>query len=230
MLVNGIDIRKYNAVQLTASFQPPQITINSEWVEGAPTPHEFDTSGTLELEMLFRGTGRNAITRKISEFLSLLTARSELQIDGYRGTYIGDITSNKVKKTRVATRYLLTLNFNGYLTDDEVTNIYKSARAAKFQTLGTRDAPCVVEITPQTNLQEFRISGFGTDEIVLNNLRAGKVVIIDGERGKVTEDGENKFPDCDMWAFPVLRKRAENNITFSSDKCDITIHYKPMWL
>lgn len=233
MLVNGIDIRKYNAKQLTVDFQPPQISVNSEWVEGAVTPHEFETEvqyGTLEVTILFRGTGRNNIVRKVSEFLSLMTKRSRLQLDGYKGTYIADMTSDSLKKTNVPNRYILTVKFNGYLVDNVVTNTYKSAYNAKFTTLGTRDAPCVVEITPQTNLQQLTISGFGDDDIILSNLIVGQTVIIDGERGTVTQGGVNKFADCDMWAFPVLKKDQEYNITFSSNKCDVTIHYSPMWI
>lgn len=233
MLVNGIDIRKYNAKQLTVNLQPPKISVNSEWAKGAATPHEFETEvqyGTLEITILFRGTGRNNIVRKVSEFLSLMTKRSRIQLDGYKGTYIGDMTSDSLKKTKAPDRYILTVKFNGYLVDNVVTNVYKSAHGAKFTTLGTRDAPCVVEITPQSSLQQLTISGFGEDDIILKNLQAGKTVIIDGERGTVTQDGENKFADCDMWAFPVLKKDQENIIRFSSDKCDVTIHYSPMWM
>lgn len=232
MLVNGIDIRKYSAKQLTVDLQPPQISVNSEWVEGAPTPHEFDTAvqyGTCELTILFRGTSRNNIIRTISEFLSLMTQRCRLNLDGYKGTYIGDLNSNSVKKTLVATRYILTVKFNGYMVDNEVTNVYRGVYGARFTTLGTRDTPCIVEINPQVNLQELTIGGFG-DDIILSNLKAGHTVIINGEKGKVTQDGENKFGDCDMWAFPVLKKNQENNITFSSNKCDVTIHYSPMWI
>lgn len=233
MLVNGIDIRKYGAKQLTVDLQPPQISVNSEWVEGAPTPHEFDTEvqyGTCELTILFRGTSRNSIVRTLSEFLSLLTQRCRLNLDGYKGTYIGDLDSDSVKKTIVADRYILTVKFKGYMVDNEVTNVYRGVYGAKFTTLGTRDTPCIVEITPQANLQQLTIGGFGDDDIILTDLRAGHTVIINGERGTVTQDGENKFGDCDMWAFPVLKKDRENNITFSSDKCDVTIHYSPMWI
>lgn len=233
MRVNGIDIRKYNAKQLTVDLQPPQISVNSEWVEGALTPHEFDTEvqyGTLKLTILFRGTGRNGIIRTISEFLSLMTERCRLNLDGYKGTYIGDLTSDSVAKTRAADRYILTIQFNGYMVDNEVVNVYRGVYGAKFTTLGTRDAPCIVEITPQRNLSQFTISGFGDDDIVLSNLKAEKTIIIDGERGKVTQDGENKFGDCDMWAFPVLKKSQESNIKFSTNACDVTIRYSPMWI
>lgn len=38
MKINGIDIRKYDAKQLTADVQPPSIVNNYEWLSGATLP------------------------------------------------------------------------------------------------------------------------------------------------------------------------------------------------
>lgn len=233
MKVNGIDIRKYNAKQLTVDFQPPSIAIKSEWVEGAPTPQEFETQikyGSLKLKLIFRGSGRNGIMRSISEFLSLMTERCSLQLDGYKGIYIADLETESIEKTKEATKYLLTLNFNGYMTDTEVVNEYHGETSARFTTLGTRDAPCIIEVVPQADMQEYTISGFGEYDIIISNLQKGKAVIIDGKKGTVTQEGKNKFADCDMWEFPVLKKKKENVIRFSSRHCDVTVRYSPMWL
>lgn len=233
MKVNGIDIRKYNAKQLTVDLQPASFKANTEWLEGAATPHEFETEiqyGTLKLTILFRGSGRSEIVRTVSEFLALMKQRTELKLDGYKGSYIGDITSNNLAKTKQANRYILTLQFNGYLADAEVVNTYKGVREAKFTTLGTRPTPCIITVHPTTDLQQLTISGFGEYDIIISDLKKDVEVIIDGEKGTVTEGGQNKFGDCDMWEFPVLTNGVENDITFSSNKCDIEIRYSPMWL
>lgn len=233
MKVNGIDIRKYNATQLTVDLQPPKIAIDTEWVEGAATPQEFPTDiefGTLKLEIYFRGSGRNAINRMMSQFLSLFTTSAKLKLDGFKGTYIGYLNSDSITKKKVSDRYIMTLQFNGYMTDDEVSNTYKDTTEAKFTTLGTRNTPCVVTIVPQINLQEFTITGFGDEDIVLTNLKRDVPIIIDGQQGTVTENGINKFAECDMWEFPILKKGTENTITFSSTHCHVTIQYSPMWL
>lgn len=233
MKVNSVDIRKYNAKQLTVDIQPPPIAINSEWVEGAPTPHEFHTQvkyGSLKLKILFRGSGRNEIIRYISEFLSLMTKKSEIQLDGYKGIYVGELQSENIEKTKVGTKYILNLDFSGYMTDEEVVNEYRGKDEAMFETLGTRDAPCIIEIMPRKDIQEFAISGFGSDDIIIRNLEEGKKVIIDGKNGTVTQEGRNKFADCDMWEFPVLRKKKVNMVEFSSMDCDVKVHYSPMWL
>lgn len=233
MKVNGIDIRKYNAKQLAVDMQPPNIAVKSEWVEGAAIPHEFRTQvqyGTLKLTVLFRGSGRSEIIRSVSEFLSLMVKRSELQLDGYKGIYVGEMTSDGMEKTRLPTRYILTLQFNGYMIDTEVVNVYRGVSGAKFTTLGTRNAPCVIEVMPLASMQRYAISGFGGDDIVLSNLTKGRAVVIDGKNGTVMENGVNKFGDCDIWEFPILVPGTENSITFSSVHCDITVRYNPMWL
>ena len=231
--MNGIDIRKFNAKQLTVDLHPPNIAVKSEWVEGAAIPHEFQIQvqyGTLKLTILFRGSGRSEIIRSVSEFLSLMVKRSELQLDGYKGIYVGDMTSDGIEKTRIPTRYILTLQFNGYMTDTEVVNIYRGVPGAKFTTLGTREAPCIIEVMPLASMQRYVISGFGEDDIILSNLTKGEAVTIDGKKGTVTENGVNKFDDCDIWEFPILVPGVENSITFSSAHCDITVRYNPMWL
>lgn len=233
MKVNGVDIRKFKAVQLTVELLPPKFSVNTEWVEGAKIPHEFETNvqyGTLKLTVLFRGSGRNEINRTMSEFLALLTRRSELQLDGYKGTYIGDITKNEPKKTKARDKYVLSLEFNGYMTDREVVHTYQGENAATFTTQGTRAAPCVVEILPESDLPTFTIRGFGSDDIVLKNLKRGKLVTIDGIKGTVMQEGANKFGDCDMWEFPYLEQGTENALMFSSSNCSVTIRYRPMWL
>ena len=233
MKVNGIDIRKYNAKQLTVDIQPASFKANTEWLEGAATPHEFETEvqyGTLKLTILFRGSGRSEIVRTVSEFLTLMTQRTELKLDGYKGSYIGDITSNNLAKTKQSNRYILTLQFNGYIADAEIVNTYTGVREARFTTLGTRPTPCIIVVHPTTDLQQLTISGFGEIDIIIGNLKKDVQVIIDGKKGTVTEDGMNKFGECDMWEFPVLTDGEENIITFSSNKCDIEIRYSPMWL
>lgn len=233
MKVNGVDIRKFNAKQLTVELQPASFKANVEWLEGAVTPHEFKTEihyGTLKLTILFRGSRRSEIIRTVSEFLALMKQRTELKLDGYKGSYIGDITSNSLEKTKQANRYILTLQFDGYLEDAEVVNTYTGVREVRFTTLGTRPAPCIITVHPTVDLQQLTISGLGEYDIILSNLKKDVEVVIDGKKGIVMEGGENKFKECDMWEFPVLTNGKENRITFSSNKCDIEIRYSPMWL
>ena len=62
MKINGIDIRKYDAKQLTADVQPPSFANSYEWLTGATLPTEFETEvqmGHLKLSIYFKGKDRN---------------------------------------------------------------------------------------------------------------------------------------------------------------------------
>lgn len=70
MKINGIDIRKYDAKQLTADVQPPSFSNSYEWLTGAALPTEFETEvqmGRLKLSIYFKGKNRNNIIRVASE-------------------------------------------------------------------------------------------------------------------------------------------------------------------
>lgn len=232
MKIDGIDIRKYNAKQLSVEFQPPSDKIKTEWIDGAATPQEYKTYikyGKMNLSILVRGNDRNEIMHTISNIMLLLTKTVSLTLDGYKGTYDGSLTSSSVAKTSVKTRYILKLKFDGYLKDAEIVHEYTDTTAAAFETIGTRETPCIIEITPTVNLQSFVITGFG-DDITVSGLKKDKTIIIDGARGTATIDGANAFGNVDLWAFPSLSAGAKTMLTFSSNKCVVKIRYNPMWL
>ena len=94
--------------------------------------------------------------------------------------------------------------------------------------MGTRDAPCVVEVYAKSTLTNYTINGLGED-IVVESLAAGKTVVIDAKTGLVTIDGANAFDKVDFWEFPVL-KAGETALTFSNTKARVTVRYTPMWI
>jgi hypothetical protein len=53
MKVNGIDIRKYNAKQLTAEVLPPSLQTDYELITGAVIPQEFETDIPLGIVPIF---------------------------------------------------------------------------------------------------------------------------------------------------------------------------------
>ena len=66
MKINGIDIKKYDAKQLTADVQPPSFSNSYEWLTSAALPTELETEvqmGHLKLSIYFKGKDRNNIIR-----------------------------------------------------------------------------------------------------------------------------------------------------------------------
>ena len=231
MKINGIDIRKYDAKQLTADVQPPSIMNNYEWLSGATLPTELETDvqmGHLKLSIYFKGKDRNNIIRAASEFMSNFTKACKMELDGYKGTYIGFITTNDYEKKNVKQRYIVNLEFDGFFVDDDLSITFDGKTSASFYKVGTRDAPCVVEVYAKSALTNYTINGLGED-IVVESLAAGKTVVIDAKTGLVTIDGANAFDKVDLWEFPVL-KAGETALTFSNTKARVTVRYTPMWI
>ena len=48
MKINGIDIKKYDAKQLTADVQPPSFSNSYEWLTSAALPTEFETEVQMD--------------------------------------------------------------------------------------------------------------------------------------------------------------------------------------
>ncbi len=232
MKINGIDIRKYDAKQLIADVQPPSISNDYEWLTGAALPTEFETEvqmGHLKLSIYFKGKDRNNIIRSASEFMMNFKKACKLELDGYKGTYIGFITSDDYEKKNVKERYIVNIEFDGFFIDDELSITFDGKTSASFYKVGTRDAPCVIEVYAKSALTNYTITGLGDDDIIVESLAEGKTVAIDAKSGLVTIDGENAFDKVDLWEFPVL-KDGETALTFSNEKARVTIRYTPMWI
>lgn len=232
MKVNGIDVRKYNAKQLTVEIQPPSISNNYEWITKALQPVEFEADvmmGHIAITMYFRGKDRNQIMRTLSDFMQNFTSSCDLELDGYKGKYRAFMTTNSYEKKNVKSRYILKIEFDGFFYDEEEKIVFDAVRSGEFEAKGTRRMPCVLEIYAKSALKNYTISGVTEDAIVIENLESGKTIVIDGIKGLVTVNGANAFEKADIWEFPsfVAGKR---KIIFSDTKARVTIRYKPMWI
>ena len=152
-----------------------------------------------------------------------------MELDGYKGYYRGFLVSSDYEKKKVKTRYILNLEFDGYFYDDELEVVFDGKTDASFYRVGTRDAPCVVEVLAKSDLTNYEIQGLGDDVIKVESLQAGKTVIINGINGLVTMDGASAFDVVDIWELPVLVNN-KIHLVFSNEKAKVTIRYMPMWI
>ena len=106
-------------------------------------------------------------------------------------------------------------HFKGYMTGNTLSKtIAKGRYTADFTFTG------------------YWFSGF-SDEIIIHTIPRGATVIIDGIKGFVTIDGENKFKDVEgMMEFPFLKtgEHKSHHLIFSDKNAIVTIEYNPMWL
>lgn len=232
MRINGTDIRRYGAKQLTVEVQPPKMAAGYELFPKALLPVEYETDiplGTMSVTIYFRERNRAALQRTMSSFMEQFGASCTIdEIRGYKGKFKAFLTDGKYTKTLKLEKKILELSFDGYFFDEEKEAIFDAKTSGKLYAEGSRKTPCVIEITAKSSLAGYALTING-DAYKVETLAAGKTVIIDGVTGKVTLDGENAFSIVDMWQFPRLRT-GENTLTFSTNKAKVKIRYVPMWL
>lgn len=235
MKIDDTDIRSFDAKQLAVEFEPPQTNVTVEMFEGALTPSESESyiplSG-VKVTILFRGRNRDEIQRHVSDFNAELQKGVILTLDGYSRHFKGYMTGNTLSKTIVKERYTAEFTFTGYWFSDEVTLIWQQEHEMIFEAAGNRWTPCKVTITALEYIEELKINGFASGEIRVNTIPRGATVIIDGETGFVTMNGENKFGDTYLMEFPYLTTGTgkKHHLIFSDDNTIVALQYKPMWL
>jgi phage-related protein len=77
-------------------------------------------------------------------------------------------------------------------------------------------------------LKNYKISGF-EDDIIVEQLAAGQTIIIDGEEGRITNNGADAFGSVDLWKFPAITQQ-QTALKFSNADAVVRIRYKPMWI
>lgn len=178
------------------------------------------------------------------EQISLISAdvagqEVELELDSQPGYYYYGLAAvSTTKENNMVTSFVISITADPFKYKDAVTESVGTAAGKTIDVQGDYETPCIIELTPSGSITTYTIKGAARDpvtgeaeDIIIKNLTAGKKVIIDGESCTVTEDGENKYADMEMWEFPTLIP-GSNILTFvsSSVACNVTIKYKPRYI
>lgn len=231
MKVNGIDVRKYNAKQLTVEVQPPQSAIKTEWNAKKYLPDVFEenpTFGTLKISVYFYGKDRNDILEKASEFLRNFMKETTIELDGYKNKFVAYMTANSLNKLRVKNRSTLEVMCDGYFLGKRIEKEFENIKSFQIETVGTRTSPVVLTIKVMRNVTELKITGF-EEEITIKDISQSEIITINGENGTILSNEKNKFNDAEMWDFPFLVPKKTYEITMS-ENCNVKIGYSPRYL
>ncbi len=234
MRVNGIDARTFKAKQLTVEVQPPSTAVKYDWNDGDLKPNAYKTeekAGTLKLVMYFVGKDRTEVHRCISEFLSHLNDAAVLDLEGYKGSYYGMKTSAKIVSTLELRKKKLELQFDGFFMDIAVEKELKKV-SQEYVTQGSRDVPCILRMTNTAETeQEGKDGGLPETGDIEAIVPAGKTLIINGDTGLITVDGENGFSCITaMWEFPRITHGKVTVKRTNVENVKIVMEYRPMWL
>ena len=114
----------------------------------------------------------------------------------------------------------------GSYTNKDNIKVYTTE--GKLYAEGSRDTPCIIEVTAKADLTNYKITLNG-EPYTIESLMNGETIVINGKTGKITKEGDNAFGSVDLWAFPKLQT-GRNDLAFSTNGARVTVRYSPMWL
>ena len=228
MFIDNSHISEYNAKLLKRKISPLDIEVPSFWPRNALRPFVSAVKGyyykKLDLAIELKGSARDIEVNK-SKLIKALTSAS-VSFRSLDHIYTGVITGAGVGD-QVHGYEALEIEMYVYEHEEPQEVVINRSLARTIYINSNHDTPAVLEILPSVDVSSVTITGIGRG-IILSNLKAGKLVILDGENGVVTEDGLNKWPEYESWGFPRLAVGA-NLIELSDATLDITVKFSPRW-
>lgn len=206
MLINNIDISKFNARVLEVNIQNSSIN-NLKNFQGKNTLLPFFFDSKVELNLITVTLLVNSLAKKQyyldkSNLLSNIIKPFEIYFKDRKLKFKCILNSNSDVPSLKQVRGRLQLSFIGYNIEEEVIETMNRVKSKTILSEGNTKIPCIIEITPVIDMIDLTITGLSEDPIIVRNLKGNKTIIIDGIEGTVLQEGENKFTDTDMWEFP----------------------------
>jgi len=227
MLINNKNLTEYNANLLDRQISPSRRDIFSFWTGRNIDPFLGDTEygyKPLFLQFEFKGTV-DEIQLSKNRMLSEIE-RSTIKFHDVDRFYTGYVVANDTD--RVMTNFeVVTVEMNVIEHEKEVVVNSEMSQEIKLDLNSNFITPVVLEVKPTIDLVDVTITGLGED-MLLKKLTSYKTIIIDGEKGYVTEERKNKYMDYESWGFPYLSPGL-NIIKVDKKTVDIKIKYKPRW-
>lgn len=228
MKINNKNMSEFKGVLLSRKIGNANIQTIEDWDNGKLTPfrhsqYEKYTDVTCEIFINAENTQELETNKSLLIYYSKSAIIDFEDLDVY---YEGYLESNdNIEKAKGKNIITLTWQCQHAYSKKETVFNFNRQSSTTIQLTSTATTPCILEIKPSIDLVTASITGFGED-ITIKNLTAGNKIIIDGEKGLVTENGQNKWPDYDSWGFPKL----EPGINEINSDIEITVKYKPRWL
>lgn len=237
MTINGIDIAIYQAKQWNVQMAFSELSNESEWVDGTGNPELLNTSAgfkTIKVSVGIHGKTRQDIWKNAGNLVASLLKPCEVVLDGFDHKFFVYLKNAEQTERSLQRWHKATLQLVGYEYGAMVSTT-TSAKELIITNEGNIVTPAVIELTPAIGLVSVTITGIARDAVTgedkpvtISKLTKDKKVVINGETGLITEEGENKFPDTEIWDLPSLIP-GENRITVDKD-VTVTVSYKPRFI
>ena len=227
MYINNRNISEYNARVLDLKINPSDFDINVFWSKNSLDPiidNDIKYKGKPLIVTLRLFGDRQEIARNKSRLVKDM-AISNLRFNKLYNEYKGYVTGVFLVDSKNSFE---TISIEMQVIEQGEEKVIEFSSNVKLILNNTEITPCTLELTPTQNLVDVTITGL-EESITINNLTKDKTIIIDGEKGLVLEEGENKWPDYDSWSFPKLSP-GENNISINKASIDAKLSYKARWI
>lgn len=243
MLINGKNITEYgNVKQWRVDIKPRKMDHDSEWPRGSPVPifqTPFAAFKEFTITLMVYGSGREDILHRISNILADLTDVTELTLDGWEHGFRGVLEEAETKELSDTSRHRfqqLELQLTGYEHGDEVTETANGTGTIQITNSGNMVSPAILELTPTIGAASVEITGICRDSntgadlpVTIKNLTTGNKVVLDGITGLITENGNLKAGDVDMWELPTLSS-GTNTITVNTEYVNLKVSVLPIYM
>lgn len=233
MLINNIDISKYNARVLDVNIQNSSTSNLSDFdIKNKLLPLFLKSKVALNnitVTLLINSLDKKQYYLDKSNLLSNMLDSFDIYFKDRNLKFKCVLVNQADQPSLRQIRGRFQLTFIGYNLENEVIETINRVTSKTIDLTGNIKVPIKLEITPVIDMIDLKITGLSEDPLIVKNLKGNKTIIIDGIEGTVTQDGINKFEDTDMWEFPFLVP-GKNNILLSKDTCNITIKYNPRYI
>lgn len=238
MMINGWDIAHAGGQQWNVTFGNHTLSNESEWKEGAISPFLMKSElgfKSMTLVILIRGANREEILDNRSRILGRFLEPAELTLDGYFRKFKGVTTKIQSEETVMQRWHKLTLSLSVYEFGEAITYKISQKEEMMFENPGNAATPVRLEINPLAGTDALTITGICRDHagqdmpVMIASLESGKIIVLDGESGLMTQDGEQKAADVDMWDIPSLTPGV-NKITLDSPWMELTAKFYPRYM
>lgn len=238
MKINDWDIAEAQARQWNVTIGHVAVKNDSEWVRGSPIPvMQKNTIGfkPLKIVLLVKANGRQEIIGKRSEILAHLLGPVELELDKFNHKFFAILKKHDANEVAINRFHTLTLEFDCYEYGNEIVQNVSGQTELNVNNPGNIVTPARIEIRPKIGIASVTVSGICRSEIGLDlpvtirNVEADKVVVLDGDTGLVTQEGQLKAGEVDMWDTPSLLP-GTNKISVDTSWVDLTIKFYPRYM
>lgn len=236
MLIDDFDIATRKARVISTIVGNSEIKSKSDWSRGSPEPTMLPgETGFKKLKqtLVIKGNDREEMLLNRSDILAQLTVPRHLQIPGFTHRFHVSMTKHSADE-KSKQFHTLDLEYDAYEYAETVTVNDSEKTEVTVINPGNVEAPAILEITPTMGNAKLTITGLFRDPITkeedtatIAELTTGKTIVIDGETGAITEDGESRYKSGDeIWTPPSLMP-GTNKITFNTKSVGVKIKFKP---